>query len=60
MVQHPVQASYTLGNMWITQGLNDLRASQARLVTNDLADEVQSLFEQDYELENEYHTILNG
>ena len=60
MVQHPVLASSTLGKMWIAQGQNNLRASQARLSTNNLADEVEQLFEQDYDLEHEYHTILDG
>ncbi|KAF7966554.1 hypothetical protein HWV62_37875 [Athelia sp. TMB] len=60
LVHHPVLASSTLGNMWIAQGLNNLRASQARLSTNALADQVESLFAQDWELENEYHTILDG
>ncbi len=60
LVHHPVQASYTLSNMWITAGMNNMRASQARLSTNDLADQVEALFEQDYDLENQYHTILNG
>ena len=60
MVQHPVLASSTLGKMWIAQGQNNLRASQARLSTNNLADEVEQLFEQDYDLELEYHTILDG
>jgi hypothetical protein len=40
--------------------MNNLRAQQARLSTNDLADEVQSLFESDYDLEYEYHTMLDG
>lgn len=46
--------------MWINQGLNNLRASQARLSTNALADQVEAAFEQDYDYENEYHTMLNG
>ncbi|KAJ3551132.1 hypothetical protein NM688_g4903 [Phlebia brevispora] len=60
LVQHPVQASFTLANMWIAAGINNLRASQARLSTNDYADQVESLFTQDWNLETEYHTILNG
>ena len=53
-------ASSTLGHMWIYQGMNNLRASQARLSTNPLADQVESAFETDYDLEHEYHTILDG
>lgn len=60
LLHHPVQAGYILANMWISAGLNNLRASQARLSTNDLADQVADLFQQDYELEVEYHSILDG
>ncbi|KZP03079.1 glycoside hydrolase family 115 protein [Athelia psychrophila] len=60
LVHHPALASSNLGNMWVSQGLNNLRASQARLSTNALADEVESLFAEDWELENTYHTILDG
>ncbi|KAH7905930.1 hypothetical protein BJ138DRAFT_1183402 [Hygrophoropsis aurantiaca] len=51
LVQHPVEASHTVATMWIYAGINNLRASQAR---------VQSLFQKDYDLEVEYHTILDG
>ena len=59
-VQHPVLASLTLGKMWIAQGMNNLRASQARLSTNNLADEVEQLFAQDFDIETQYHQLLNG
>ncbi|EJD06938.1 uncharacterized protein FOMMEDRAFT_152276 [Fomitiporia mediterranea MF3/22] len=60
LVQHPVLASSTLGNMWIAQGMNNLRATQARLSTNNLADQVEALFAQDYAIETQYHSLLNG
>ena len=60
MVQHPVLASATLGRMWIYAGMNNLRVSQARISANQLFDEVQSLFMQDYDLEVEYHSLLEG
>lgn len=60
LVQHPVQASSTLAQMWISAGINNLRASQARLSTNNYADTVEQLFEQDFDLETQYHSILNG
>ena len=60
LVQHPVQATFTLQNMYISAGLNNLRASQAFLRANDLKDEVETLFDQDYALETKYHTILDG
>ncbi|KAI0056837.1 hypothetical protein BV25DRAFT_1831820 [Artomyces pyxidatus] len=60
LVYHPVQAGYTLTNMWISAGNNNMRTYQARLSANDLAEQVQALFEQDYDLEHEYHTLLDG
>ncbi|KIK66278.1 glycoside hydrolase family 115 protein [Collybiopsis luxurians FD-317 M1] len=60
LVQHPVLASQTLGKMLIFAGQNNLHASQARLSANNLADQVEALFEKDYDLEVEYHSILGG
>ncbi|KAI0826133.1 hypothetical protein BC629DRAFT_1276143 [Irpex lacteus] len=60
LVQHPIQATYTLANMWISAGINNLRASQARLSANNFANQTEALFDQDYDLEVEYHQLLNG
>ena len=60
LVLHPVQASATVSKMWIYAGVNNMRVSQARISANDFVTEVESLFEQDYALEHEYHTILDG
>ncbi|KAJ3487914.1 hypothetical protein NLI96_g3210 [Meripilus lineatus] len=60
LVHHPIIASYTLANMWISAGMNNMRASQARLSTNDLADQVEQLFAQDYDIQTQYHELLNG
>ncbi|KAK0483015.1 glycoside hydrolase family 115 protein [Armillaria luteobubalina] len=60
LVYHPVAASTNLGKLLISAGLNNLRASQAFLSTNNLADQVQDFFDVDYELETEYHTLLDG
>ena len=60
LVHHPVQATLTLTNMWISAGVNNLRASQARLSANDFMDQVEQLFDQDYAIEVDYHSILNG
>lgn len=60
LVYHPVQASYTVANMWISAGMNNLRASQAFLSANDYATQVETLFDQDWELEVEYDSILDG
>jgi hypothetical protein len=60
LVHHPIQATLTLANMWISAGTNNLRASQARLSANDFANQTETLFEQDYDLEVEYHQLLDG
>lgn len=60
LVLHPVQATATLATMWIYAGINNWRASQARVSANNYAAEVESLFEADYDLELEYHSLLNG
>ena len=60
LVHHPVQATATLTSMWVAAGINNLRASQARLSANDYADQVESLFLHDATLEKDYHTILDG
>ncbi|KAG8921509.1 hypothetical protein FRC02_000187, partial [Tulasnella sp. 418] len=39
LVHHAVQASYNLANLYVTVGKNNLFASQARISTNDLADQ---------------------
>ncbi|KAI0651150.1 hypothetical protein C8Q79DRAFT_1004466 [Trametes meyenii] len=60
LVQHPILATTTLTNMWVSAGINNLRASQARLSANDYADQVESLFLQDAALEKDYHSLLDG
>ncbi|KAI8990365.1 hypothetical protein BD414DRAFT_483368 [Trametes punicea] len=60
LVHHPVQATLTITNMWIAAGINNLRASQGRNSANDYATKVEQLFDQDYDLEIEYHSLLNG
>ncbi|KAG6823759.1 hypothetical protein H0H93_003120, partial [Arthromyces matolae] len=44
----------------VTIGQNNMRASQARLSTNILADQAVEYFEGDYDLEEQYHTMLDG
>ena len=60
LVHHPVIASANLNKLLITTGKNALRASQAFLSTNELADTAEKLFEQDFDLEQAYHSMLDG
>ncbi|KAF6749792.1 hypothetical protein DFP72DRAFT_1073016 [Ephemerocybe angulata] len=60
LVHHPVIASANLQAIYVNAGWNNLRAVQARLSTNELAETVQKLFEVDYDIETQYHQLLNG
>lgn len=60
LVHHPVQAGFTLTKMWVAAGVNNMRATQARLSANGYADMVEELFDEDYNLELQYHTLLDG
>ena len=60
LVHHPVQATFTLQNMYYAAGLNYLRALQASQSANIYKTETERLFLQDYDIEVEYHSILDG
>ncbi|KAF5375395.1 hypothetical protein D9615_007918 [Tricholomella constricta] len=60
LVHHPVLASANIANILVTAGMNNMRASQARLSTNALADQAEKYFEQDFDLEDQYHSLLDG
>ncbi|KAF8064309.1 hypothetical protein FPV67DRAFT_1672029 [Lyophyllum atratum] len=60
LVHHPVLASANVANLLITAGMNNMRASQARLSANALADQAEKFFEQDFDIETQYHQLLDG
>ncbi|KAF8751462.1 hypothetical protein RHS01_08171 [Rhizoctonia solani] len=60
LVHHPIQASSIVQELYYTVGRNNLYASQARLSTNDLADQAVKIFDSDWELEDQYHKLLGG
>ncbi|KAJ2928398.1 hypothetical protein H1R20_g8706, partial [Candolleomyces eurysporus] len=60
LVHHPVLAGNNLANMYVSAGLNRMRATQARLSANSLADTVEHLFNVDYDIEEQYNSLLNG
>lgn len=60
LLYHPVQAGYTLTNMWVDAGINNMRAMQARTSANEYAEKTIALFEADYDLELWYHGLLDG
>ncbi|CAE6342753.1 unnamed protein product [Rhizoctonia solani] len=60
LVHHPIQASSVVQSLYYTVGRNNLYASQARLSTNSLADQAVQIFNSDYDLEAQYHSLLDG
>jgi hypothetical protein len=60
LIHHPVIASRTTQVMYIDAGLNALYASQARSQMNVKADSVEALFEQDADIRDQYHGLLDG
>ena len=60
LIHHPVEAGFTVQDLYISAGRNQLYASQARASTNTLADHVEERFEHDWDLQDQYNKILNG
>ena len=60
LIHHPVKAGHTTQKLYITAGLNQLYATQAKSVINALADEAVALFELDADIRDEYHKLLDG
>ncbi|KAF8320417.1 hypothetical protein DL93DRAFT_2164034 [Clavulina sp. PMI_390] len=60
LVHHPITGFLQTYNLWIAAGRNNLFASQIRTSANDQADLALSWFNAAWELENEYHTMLDG
>lgn len=59
-VLHPVKASFIFTKLQVTLGRNNLYARQRRNTANKLAREALELFEADYSLSEEFHSLLNG
>ena len=60
LVLYPTKASANLNRLYITSAKNQLYASQGRAQTNQLADEVEALFQKDAELSAYYNHTLAG
>jgi hypothetical protein len=60
LVEHPVRASATLGELYATVQANRIHAAQGRADTNDLAARARDLFAQDAAISREYHAINGG
>ncbi|KAH8898131.1 hypothetical protein GQ53DRAFT_711240 [Thozetella sp. PMI_491] len=60
LVLHPIKASYLFTALQFTLGRNQLYARQRRNTANKLAREVLELFDADYTLSEEFHSLLGG
>jgi hypothetical protein len=60
LVLQPVSSGYTVTNIHVTAGLNNLYAGQRRTSANLLASQTLKLFQQDHSLTAQYHKLLNG
>ena len=60
LVQHPVQASANIHELYFTVAQNRLYASQGRAATNDLAEKARMLFDRDADISKFYNTQLAG
>ncbi|KAL4945703.1 hypothetical protein BDV06DRAFT_230160 [Aspergillus oleicola] len=60
LVFHPIKASYIYVALRIAQAKNQLYGRQRRNTTNALAQEVLRLFDEDFDLSEEYHSLLDG
>jgi len=60
LVLHPVKACANLNGLYVTTAKNRMYASQGRSLTNNLAEGVKELFENDEKITNYYHNGLAG
>ncbi len=61
LVLHPVKAAAIVNELYVTTGKNHLYSQQGRAATNDLAEKVKTLFDQDSLLTYYYNnTLANG
>ncbi|KAJ5953484.1 hypothetical protein N7454_000380 [Penicillium verhagenii] len=60
LVVHPVKASSIFTQLRVTQARNQLHARQRRNTANKLLREVLDLFDADFKLSQEFHSLLDG
>ncbi|KAJ5645604.1 hypothetical protein N7507_011615 [Penicillium longicatenatum] len=60
LVVHPVKASTMFTQLRVTQARNQLHARQRRNTANKLLREVLDLFDADFNLSQEFHSLLDG
>lgn len=60
LIVHPIKASYIFVTLQISLGRNQLYARQRRNSANKIAQQVLELFDADFTLSEDFHTLLNG
>jgi hypothetical protein len=60
LVLHPIKASFIYTKLRVCQAKNQLYGRQRRNETNKVAQEVLDLFNADFDLSEEYHSLLGG
>jgi hypothetical protein len=60
LVVHPVKASTIFTRLRVAQGRNQLYARQRRNTANKLLHEILDLFDADFKLSQEFHSLLDG
>nr|AAO27748.1 unknown [Fusarium sporotrichioides] len=60
LILHPTKASYIYTALRISQARNRLFARQRRNSANKIAQEILDLFDADFDLSEEFHSLLNG
>ncbi len=60
LVLYPVKASSVVQELYVQAGYNRLYSSQGRAATNDRAERVRALFEEDNALAQAYHSLNDG
>ena len=60
LVVHPVKASAIFTRLRVTQARNQLHARQRRNTANKLLRETLDLFDADFKLSEEFHSLLDG
>jgi len=60
MVLHPVMAGKVVQQVYINAARNSAYATQKRMSTNKLADDVKATYAQDAVIQKRYHSLLNG
>ncbi|RAO73920.1 uncharacterized protein BHQ10_009932 [Talaromyces amestolkiae] len=60
LVLHPIKASSIYTRLRVSQAKNRLFGLQRRNTTNEVAQEVLDLFDADFDLSEEYHSLLGG